>query len=179
MLWVQEHMLRTTATEDPRAGPIRKMSSSEKQRRAKRRKEEQAGKPLGCALVGGLREDLEEWFPIRGDFAPPRILAMSGDIFLLIKLENVALLVSSGWRTRMLNILRGTEQPMTKDYLVSRMSVVVPRLRNRLRAMVLTRMHMRPIWGVFKRSEAQDIPPPTNQTLRSGIQAPGDSSNTH
>lgn len=42
---------------------------------------------------------------------------MSGDIFWLIKLENVALLVSSRWRPRMLNILWGTGQPMTKDYL--------------------------------------------------------------
>lgn len=92
---------------------------------------------MGCAsLVGGLGENLEEWFPVRDDFAPPGDTGNVWRYFLVIKLENVALLVSSGWRPQMLTIIRGTGQPMTKDYLA--LSAGSGAKTKRLRETVLT-----------------------------------------
>lgn len=73
----------------------------------------------------------------------------------------------------MLNILRGTGHPMTKDYLA--LNVGGGAKTKKQTSSNGSHLHMRLTWGVFKRSDIQDEPPPTNQTPRSGIQAPGDS----
>ena len=45
------------------------------------------GKLLGCALAGGLVENLEAWFSVRDDFAPQGTLANVRRHFWINKTE--------------------------------------------------------------------------------------------